>query len=176
MSRKINVLMPEPITLMDDESSQNGRNRSDSTGLNQNFNFQRAQVSDCTVVNGEHGAKFAVWKVTLVLQPSDYNASYYPRIVAYKRYSDFYQFRQQIIRQCKEAHENAIEIPQLPPRVKWYETWRYQDINLNKVWLAKRRQGLEYFLNHILLNNEIVTIAKDLIISFIEKQPVANIS
>lgn len=176
MNHKINVLTPEPITLVDDDSLSStrdddaARSRSNSSAVNQNFNFQKAIVSDCTIVNGENGAKFAVWKVTLFLQPSSENVTYYPRIISYMRYSDFYNFRELLIRRCKETQGPVIDIPKLPPRIKWYESWRYQDVNLNKIWLAKRRQGLDYFLNHILLNNAIVTVAKDLIISFLESR------
>lgn len=160
---------------MEDESSSAPRSRTNSLGsTDRDFVFQRAHVTDCTIVNGENGAKFAVWKVSLVMQPSAGQDPYHPCIVVYKRYSDFYQFREQLIRQCQEAHLSNLDLPQLPPRVKWYESWRYQDVNLNKAWLAKRRQGLDYFLNKVLLNQEIVTAARELIVGFLDKQPATN--
>ena len=30
---------------------------------------QKAHVSDCTIVNGDHGTKFAVWRITVFLEP-----------------------------------------------------------------------------------------------------------
>lgn len=177
LSRKISVLMPEPITLMDDEHSNHESGSADGEDvLNQNFTFLRAHVSDCTIVNGENGSKFAVWKLSLVLQSLDNDGVYRPCIDVYKRYSDFYRFRESLVRQCKESDLHRIDIPPLPPRVKWYETWRYQDVNLNKVWLAKRRQGLDYFMNKVLLNSAVIAIARDLIFKFLEERTVSESS
>ncbi|AQZ17915.1 YPT35 (YHR105W) [Zygosaccharomyces parabailii] len=158
---KINVLMPEPISLVDDEAEVHD--------LNRNFSLQRCQVSDCTIVNGENGTKFAVWKVTLLLHPSACHSQlYYPRVETYRRYSDFCKFREQLIARCIGAHRPNIDVPMLPSRVKWYETWHYQEINLDRNWLSKRRQGLEFFLNHVLLNDELVELARDLVVKFLE--------
>lgn len=170
LSRKVEVLSPEPIRLVDDEQSNRESGLSEAEdALNQNFTFLRAHVTDCTVVNGENGCKFAVWKVSLVLQSFDHNNAYRPCIDVYKRYSDFFHFREALVRQCKEANLRAVDIPQLPPRVKWYETWRYQEVNLDKRWLAKRRQGLDYFMNKVLLNSTILASARNLIIKFLEE-------
>lgn len=167
--------MPEPITLMDDETaSQSPRSRSNSLDANDTFTFHRAQVTDCTVVNGENGSKFAVWKVSLAMQPCQGPETYHPSIVIYKRYSDFYRFRELLVRQCQESQLSTVDIPRLPSRVKWYESWRYQDVNLNKVWLAKRRQGLDYFLNKVLLNHQLVAANRELVTEFLDRQPEVN--
>lgn len=175
LSRKVNVLMPEPITLMDDERSiQESMSGEAEDASDQNFTFLKAHVTDCTVVNGENGSKFAVWKVSLVLQSFDHNGAYRPCIDVYKRYSEFHKFRESLVRKCKEADLHTVDIPRLPPRVKWYETWRYQDVNLNKVWLAKRRRGLDYFMNKVLLNSTLVSTARDLIVKFLEETAITK--
>lgn len=159
---KVHVLTPEPISLTDDESHV--RN------LNQTYSLQKCQVTDCTIVNGENGTKFAVWKVTLLLHPQDTTsqAVYYPRVETFRRYSDFCRLRERLVERCSDAHRPNIDVPLLPPGVKWYDTWHYQEINLDRTWLSKRRQGLEFFLNHVLLNGELVTLARDLVVKFLE--------
>ncbi|GAV46685.1 hypothetical protein ZYGR_0A02790 [Zygosaccharomyces rouxii] len=159
---KVDILMPEPISLMDDESQV--RN------LNQIYSLQRCQVSDCTIVNGENGTKFAVWKITLLLHPQDTASQqvYYPRVETFRRYSDFCQLREQLIKRCIDEQRPNIDVPELPPGVKWYDVWRYQEINLNRKWLSKRRQGLEFFLYHVLLNGELISLARDLVVKFLE--------
>ena len=96
MSDKISFLPPEPIQLLDEDSTEpeldidsqqenegpiSASNSNDSTShsndcgatitrtrprrsssINANFSFQKAHVSDCTIVNGDHGTKFAVWR------------------------------------------------------------------------------------------------------------------
>lgn len=163
MNGKISVLTPEPIKLVEEDSVDDLTN----SGSSFSFSFLKAHVSDCTIVNGENGAKFAVWKVTLILQDNQGNAACNPRITTYMRYSEFVQFREELIQKSPTEH---MEIPKLPPSVKWYESWRYQDVNLNKKWLAKRRQGLEFFLNHVLLNKGLNPIARALILEFIDKK------
>lgn len=158
---KVNVLMPEPISLADDEAQVHD--------LNDNFSLQRCQVSDCTIVNGENGTRFAVWKVTLLLHPAGCSSKvYFPRVETYRRYSDFCRFREQLVQCCLDAHRPNIDVPALPAGVKWYEAWHYQEINLNHNWLSRRRQGLEFFLNHVLLNDELVSLARDLVVKFLE--------
>ncbi|QLL33163.1 hypothetical protein HG536_0E00730 [Torulaspora globosa] len=158
----MNVLAPEPITLADDESAS-------SLGPTAALNVLRAHVTDCTVVSGENGSKFAVWKVTLELQRPDAPADGHPSVAIYKRYSEFRRFRDQLARRCP-----ASDLPQLPPRVSWYQSWRYQDVNLDRAWLARRRQGLDYFLNKILLDQTLVAANRELIVRFLEPQPAAN--
>lgn len=154
--------MPEPISLTDNESQ--------ARNLNQLYSLQKCQVGDCTIVNGENGTKFAVWKVTLLLHPQDTasQSAYYPRVETFRRYSDFCQLREQLVRRCADSQRANIDVPKLPPGVKWYDIWRYQEANLDHNWLSKRRQGLEYFINHVLLNGELIVLARDLVVKFLE--------
>lgn len=154
--------MPEPISMTDDEAQ--------ARNLNKAYSLQKCQVTDCTIVNGENGTKFAVWKITLFLQPQDTTSqrAYYPRVETFRRYSDFDQFRGLLIKRCIDKNRPHIDVPELPPAVKWYDLWRYQEINLDRNWLSKRRQGLEFFLCHVLLNEDLIAIARDLIVKFLE--------
>lgn len=104
MNDKISFLPPEPIQLLDEDSTEpeldidsqqenegpiSASNSNDSTShsndcgatitrtrprrsssINANFSFQKAHVSDCTIVNGDHGTKFAVWRITVFLEPN----------------------------------------------------------------------------------------------------------
>ncbi|CAI4053299.1 hypothetical protein SUVZ_15G2600 [Saccharomyces uvarum] len=205
MNDKISVLPPEPIQLLDEDttepefeidsqqeneepvtttdSNSYGSGQSTpitrtrprrSSSINANFSFQKALVSDCTIINGDHGTKFAVWRITVLLEPnlkvvSAQRESY--KIQTYRRYSDFVKLREHILTRIKTAKpEKAhyLQIPNLPPSVQWYSTWKYQQVNLNRDWLAKRQRGLEYFLNHVILDSQLVEIAKDILIQFLE--------
>ncbi|KAL3232321.1 Endosomal/vacuolar adapter protein YPT35 [Nakaseomyces bracarensis] len=174
MTNKILVLDPEPITLLDNDdntmatitSTQSRR----SSIANSNFYFEKVFVSDCTIVSGEeHTPKFAVWKVTVVMHPlnSTHTGSFHIR--TYKRYSDFVKFRECLLDRIREERPQSVkEIPALPPTVKWYYYgWKYDEVNLDKNWLAKRRKGLELFINQVLLNSHVMEIAKDLVIQFL---------
>ncbi|AJU18443.1 BCN_G0025710.mRNA.1.CDS.1 [Saccharomyces cerevisiae] len=208
MNDKISFLPPEPIQLLDEDSTEpeldidsqqenegpiSASNSNDSTShsndcgatitrtrlrrsssINANFSFQKAHVSDCTIVNGDHGTKFAVWRITVFLEPNlkafaAKRESY--KIQTYKRYSDFVRLRENLLTRIKTAKPeklNCLQIPHLPPSVQWYSSWKYQEVNLNKDWLAKRQRGLEYFLNHIILNSSLVKMTKDILIQFLE--------
>ncbi|QLQ80722.1 hypothetical protein HG537_0E00750 [Torulaspora globosa] len=152
------VLAPEPIELVDDDST---------SPANDGFAVVRAQVTDCTIVTGEEGCKFAVWKVTLVLQPHD-DTRCRTTISLFKRYSQFRRLHDQLVQRCREAGLPA-QLPQLPPRVSWYRSWRYQEANLDRSWLARRRQGLDYFVNKILLDQSLVNAHRELIEEFLER-------
>ncbi|QHS73743.1 Ypt35p [Saccharomyces paradoxus] len=208
MNDKISILPPEPIQLLDEDttepeveidsqqeneglisvSNSNGSSSGSndcgaritrtrprrSSSINANFSFQKAHVSDCTIVDGDHGTKFAVWRITVFLEPN-LNAfaakreSY--KIQTYKRYSDFVKLREDLLTRIKTVKPeklHCLQIPSLPPSVQWYSSWKYQQVNLNKDWLAKRQRGLEYFLNHIILNSGLVEMAKDILIQFLE--------
>ncbi|EHN02041.1 Ypt35p [Saccharomyces cerevisiae x Saccharomyces kudriavzevii VIN7] len=208
MNDKISILPPEPIQLLDEDttepefevdsqqeneeptstSNSNGNNSNGSdwgtsiirtrprrgSSINANFSFQKAHVSDCTIINGDHGTKFAVWRITVFLEPnltvfSAQKESY--KIQTYRRYSDFVKLRENLLTRIQTAKPEKLhflQIPHLPPSVQWYSTWKYQQVNLNKDWLAKRQRGLEYFLNHVILNSGLVEIAKDILIQFLE--------
>ncbi|SCV16185.1 probable PX domain-containing protein YPT35 [Nakaseomyces glabratus] len=88
--------------------------------------------------------KFAVWKVTAVLHPLNPNSSGSYRIHTYRRYSDFVEFRNALL--------DRLEI---------------QRDQSQQGMLANRRKGLELFINQVLLNGNIVDIAKDLVIQFL---------
>lgn len=162
----MNVLAPEPIALVDDGSSDDESTSSPGTD---GFAVVRAHVTDCTVVSGENGCDFAVWKVTVVLALADGRCS----VALYKRYSEFRLLRDQLARRCREARLPA-ELPQLPPRVSWYRCWHYQEANLDREWLARRRQGLDSFLNKILLDQQLVAANRELIASFLEPSEAAQ--
>lgn len=177
MPSNILVLDPEPITLLDNDdntakttaSAQSRR----SSVANQNFYFERVFVSDCTIVSGEeHTPKFAVWKVTAVMHPLNPTHDGSFQIKTYKRYSDFVRFREQLLDKVRDKRPQSLkEIPELPPAVKWYYYgWKYDEVNLDKKWLAKRRKGLELFINQVLLNNHVMEIARDLIIQFLRSK------
>lgn len=163
MNQKISVLTPEPIKLVEDD----GVDEATSSENEWKSSFQRVYVSDCTIVNGENGTKFAVWKVTMILQNSQENTACCSSVVTYMRYTDFANFRDVLLQRAPSQH---TEIPNLPPKVKWYDAWRHQDVNLNKNWLARRRQGLEFFLNHVMLNRDLFDIAKELILEFMDRK------
>ena len=203
MNDKISILPPEPIQLLDEDTTEAefevdsqqeneeplSTSNSDSnnscsndrgptftrtrprrsSSINSSFSFQKAHVSDCTIVNGDHGTKFAVWRITIFLEPNSNvvaakKESY--KVQTYKRYSDFVKLRDDLLTRLKTAKPeklHCLQIPKLPPSVQWYSTWKYQQVNLNKDWLAKRQRGLEYFLNHTILNSGLVEIAKDIL-------------
>lgn len=164
MSQRINFLPPEPISLVDNE-----HHREESpvqAHFRQTLQFKQIIVGDCTIVNSNQTNKFSVWQVELVLAPTDRSGGSSPRIQLYKRYSDFENLRNRLIQALpSELHQS---IPSLPPKVRWYESWRYQDVNFDKKWLAKRRAGLEYFLNQVLLNERVVNSARTCIRNFLE--------
>ncbi|KAH7580576.1 PX domain-containing protein YPT35 [Nakaseomyces glabratus] len=169
MADKVAVLDPEPITLLDTEDEPGISQSRRSSIANSNFYIERAFVTNCTIISGERSTpKFAVWKVTAVLHPLNPNSSGSYRIHTYRRYSDFVEFRNALLDRVRTKRPTSVsEIPELPPPVKWYYSWKYNEINLNREWLANRRKGLELFINQVLLNGNIVDIAKDLVIQFL---------
>lgn len=176
MTSKILVLDPEPISLLeqDDNTARTiTSTQSRSSVANSNFYFERAFVSDCTIVAGEERTpRFAVWKVTAVMHPLNpaHDGSF--QIQTYKRYSDFVKFREQLLERIRDRMPQSVnEIPALPPPVKWYYYgWNYDKVNLDKRWLARRRRGLELFTNQVLLNNHVMEIARDLVIQFLRSR------
>lgn len=198
---KIQVLAPEPITLLPSELEGNSdtsgnpgtpaasttrRNRAKSAA-NNNFNFAKVSVTDCTVVKGDNGSQFAMWKITVFLQPSDalVASSQRPKVASpqlhiYKRYSDFVKLRSAIIARASAQGDTPktvlllSKIPKLPPGIPWYEAWQYQKLNLDKKWLIERRMGLEMFLNSVILNRDIVALCRSEILQFLEHQPLGS--
>ncbi|SMN18105.1 similar to Saccharomyces cerevisiae YHR105W YPT35 Endosomal protein of unknown function [Maudiozyma saulgeensis] len=191
IQNKIKILAPEPITLLQNEennelqiSSLSGiprRKHRANSSVNDNFNFSKINVTDCTILKGDNNSRFAMWKITIVLQPSEMliertkNAQVAcPQVQTFKRYSDFVIFRNKIVSKIMnngETPENILllsKIPKLPPKIPWYEIWQYQKANYNKKWLIERRIGLENFLNGIMLNQNIVQICRSEILRFLE--------
>ncbi|CAL9729661.1 endosomal/vacuolar adapter protein Ypt35p [Monosporozyma unispora] len=205
MSDKLTFLPPEPIKLIDEEADEseelllqhNGDNhnpsistfditnrRRSNSAINSKYNFLKAFIGNSTVIRGNNGSKYMVWKITIVLKPrirnintdQDHIAS--PQIEIYKRYSEIDQFRTDLVNHInmlkqQDNPDNVrlnltnIKIPELPPKVPWYDMWQYNDVNFNKKWLLKRRKGIEYFLNYVLLNKYIVESCQEIIKSFI---------
>lgn len=200
---KIQVLAPEPITLLPSEvdGSSNstaagtgngevgaqphapGRRRRASSAANRNFNFSRVSVTDCTIVKGDNGSQFAMWKISVLLQPSEALQATAerpkvasPQLHIYKRYSDFVSLRAALVDRISAQGDGPktvlllSKIPKLPPKVPWYEAWKYQTLNFDKKWLIERRMGLEVFLNGVILNRDIVELCRPEILQFLEHQ------
>lgn len=198
MQNNIQILAPEPITVLpsyEGEAISNmgpavsPRKHRTNSSVNDNFNFARACVTDCTIVTGDNNVKFAMWKITIFLQPSDTLVANdtkpkvaSPQIQIYKRYSDFVSFRSIIVNKIKSREQTTKvqlllpKIPTLPGGVPWYKAWKYQKVNLNKKWLIERRIVLEMFLNGIILNRDIVEICHKEILTFLEHQSTATSS
>lgn len=144
--------------------------------INNSINFSRVQVSDCIIISGDDNTKFAVWKITVRLeQSSKITKSRKPvvsrQIHVYRRYSAFVQFRDELIRIIRLKRPNSeIPVPPLPPGVPWYDIWQYQEVNLEKGWLNKRRKGLEFFMNSVLLNKTIVDLCQGTIRTFLQRR------
>ncbi|CCH58159.1 hypothetical protein TBLA_0A03600 [Henningerozyma blattae CBS 6284] len=182
MSQKISIIPPEPITLINNETTNAYDSQYSKTLSTNGLALYKVTVSDCTIVKGSNGGEFAVWKVTVLLTKEDSSSSQednnnvlqemnYRKIQVYRRYSDFELFRKQIIDRLKEQQQvgKVVNLPSLPPKVPWYDLWKYQDINLDKKWLNNRQRGLNHFLNHILLDVEIRRVSKDIIIKFLNR-------
>lgn len=204
MSDKLTFISPEPIQLLegDQEGStddlvlpefvdENGIRPGTSTSVHSpkksrrrdpGFVFLKAFVGNSTMVSGDDGNKYMVWKVTIVLKPplnDDQRVTISPKIEVFRRYSDFVTLRNELVEHVKRLKQENIgnskiimkikniQIPDLPPRVPWYDLWQYNDVNLDSRWLLKRRRGLEYFLNYVLLDKYIVEFCRETIRSFL---------
>lgn len=181
MTERLTFLPPEPIKILneprdesDEELETTHNSASQTTQANKRLKFSSVKVSDCTIVTGDNGDRFAVWKITVFVAsrygPNPPTSSSptnipigSPQIQTYKRYSDFVAFRNSIMNKLGDR----MEIPSLPPGVPWYDSWKYQDVNFDKKWLAKRRRGLERFLEQVLLDRELVLLAKNEIRTFL---------
>lgn len=137
--------------------------------LNEEFNFLRVQINDCTMVKGIQGNTFAVWKITVLLQTKNtYNELVTNTIEFYRRYSEFVNFREQLVKRSQYYNFNC-NIPKLPPKLPWYCILHYEADNLNKKWLIKRQKGLNAFINGVIMHKDVVEHLKDLIIQFIKQ-------
>ncbi|CAL9734640.1 endosomal/vacuolar adapter protein Ypt35p [Monosporozyma servazzii] len=166
-------------------STDGNTNRHKSDGAkNSKYSISKAFIGYATVTGGDGGSKYTVWKITIVLKPRIRNSNnaqdhaVSPQIEIYKRYSDFDQFRNDLWNRIEMLKQQPnqdtirsslmnIKIPELPPKVPWYDMWQYNDVNFNNKWLLRRRKGLEYFLNYVLLDKYIVESCPDIIKAFI---------
>ncbi|AET40252.1 Ypt35p Ecym_5509 [Eremothecium cymbalariae DBVPG len=163
----INFLAPEPIRLMDDSDSDDSDNNCKQTH-GALLQIKSAHIVGCTTINADRyddkssQCKFTVWTIEAEFQTTDT-----PRVIRLsKRYSDFVDFRELLLAHLPTRLQTAV--PKLPPQVKWYNAWRYQDANFNKLWLCQRRDGLNYFLDQVLLNHTVVSHAPAVIQKFLE--------
>lgn len=159
MPQSIQFLAPEPINLVNNEPSSD-----EVTGSS--LHFKNITVGSCTIVNSQNN-KFSVWQLEVTLSPTGTSGAGSPHIRVYKRYTDFELFREKLLRSLTPALRPCV--PQLPPKVSWYESWHYGQANFKSSWLARRRAGLEYFLNQVLLNDKVLTEALPCVKEFLEK-------
>ncbi|SCU85705.1 LAME_0D02410g1_1 [Lachancea meyersii CBS 8951] len=160
MPHNFKFLAPEPINLVNNESTSD-----DDENLGPSLHFGNVTVGDCTIVNSEKN-KFTVWQIEFTVSPAKPSERGCPKIHVYKRYTDFVVFREQLLRRLPP--DMAANVPELPPKVSWYDSWRYEDANFKSSWLARRRAGLELFLNQLLLNDRLLGAALGLVKSFLE--------
>ncbi|CCF58144.1 hypothetical protein KAFR_0D04970 [Kazachstania africana CBS 2517] len=166
MNDKITFLPPEPITLLDEENDEEDGHETrvrSSSAVNAAFRICKISVDNFTMVKGDKGTKFGVWKVTSILEHRQKGGN--RSIETFRRYSDFVILRENILVNLQGTN---IKIPELPSTVPWYKCWKYQEINYDHTWLNERRKGLEYFINFVILNERIFNVCKDLIITFLK--------
>lgn len=136
MSKKLNLLPPEPIQLLDDETIEDdiGLNNNKvlnpnkivnyetyNCKINSNYVFSKVFVGNSTLVRGDrNGTEYIVWRITLILKPQrelsnkrDNIVIASPRFDIYKRYSEFEKFRNDLI-----SHLNLLKKQGLPENVK----------------------------------------------------------
>ncbi|SCU93106.1 LAMI_0E13234g1_1 [Lachancea mirantina] len=160
MGHTVQFLAPEPISLVNNEPCAG------DTALAGALRFKHITVGDCTIVNTQW-SRFAVWQIELVLCATATTGGTNPRIYVYKRYTDFVRFRARLL-DALPASLRA-NVPDLPPKVSWLESWQYDNVNLNNKWLARRRAGLDLFLNQVLLNDTLLSKAIGCVREFLEK-------
>ncbi|CEP60682.1 Ypt35p LALA0_S01e16556g [Lachancea lanzarotensis] len=159
MPHDFKFLAPEPINLAINEPTSDD-------SLVPTLHFQNVTVGGCTIVNSLNN-KFTVWQVELTLASNGPSERGSPKINVYKRYTDFVVFRERLIRELPLVLR--ANVPGLPPKISWYDALRYEDANFQSSWLARRRAGLELFLNQLLLNDKMLEAAVELVKRFLEK-------
>ena len=176
---KLTKIAPEPLTVLN-HTSQGDHSTAALLGDGVPF---KVCISDYITVRGDDGSKFTSWKVTAFVRGN----SSVTRIRTYKRYSDFLQLRRALLERLLRCHDGddddydtttaatgetapsvELELPELPPKVAWYDSWHYNEVNFDKKWLAERQRGLERFLNGILQNREIVRLCRAEIVAFFQ--------
>ncbi|KAL6852023.1 Phox homologous domain-containing protein [Trichoderma novae-zelandiae] len=119
-----------PITLRDNDNSDDDRNSACWA--------KSVEITDYIVVNGSNtniGA-FVVWNVRVETLSGSY-------MNIRKRYSEFDDFRQKL---TSSFPNFKAAVPELPPKSAIFK--------FRPKFLEKRRAGLQYFLNCIMLNPE----------------------
>ncbi|SCU85326.1 LAFA_0D15082g1_1 [Lachancea sp. 'fantastica'] len=159
MPHDFKFLAPEPINLANNESTSDDR-------LVPTLHFENVTVGGCTIVNSQNN-KFTVWQVDLTLASSGPLERGNPKIHVNKRYRDFVVFREKLMQELPPVLRTNV--PELPPKISWYDALRYEDANFKSSWLARRRAGLELFLNQLLLNDKMLEAALELVKRFLEK-------
>lgn len=158
-----------PHTIRKKRSFTNSIRSRTVTPLNDQANFLRVQVVDCTMVKGIQGNTFAVWKIKIMLETKNTNNEMIASTIEiYRRYSEFVNFREQLMKRC-QYYKFDCDIPRLPPKLPWYYLLNYEKDNLDRNWLVKRQMGLNSFLNDVIMNKEILNQFKDLILQFIKQ-------
>ncbi|AMD19170.1 HBR269Wp [Eremothecium sinecaudum] len=149
MTPGIQFLPPEPIKLVDASEAADSDCESNNS---QNLRITAVDIRICSEVTDTdiraplRQSRFTLWTINIQVKTKDGRRV----IQLQKRYSDFVRFRERLL--LKLPRRLLGYIPDLPPTVKWYDAWRYNDVNFDKCWLANRRAGLQYFLNQVFLN------------------------
>ncbi|SCV06132.1 LANO_0H22804g1_1 [Lachancea nothofagi CBS 11611] len=159
MPHNIKFLAPEPINLVNNESSSEEL-------MTPSLHFRDIRVGNCTIVNSQNN-KFTVWQIEVTLAPTGISGRSSPKIHIYKRYTEFEAFREKMMQTL--SADLRPNVPPLPPKLSWYDAWRYEDANFKSGWLARRRAGLELFLNTLLLNDKILLEGVECIKEFLKK-------
>ncbi|KAH3672396.1 hypothetical protein WICMUC_004232 [Wickerhamomyces mucosus] len=124
METALTHVPPVPIQLNDE-----------STELSKQTHIQDVHIGEATIVKGTNGSKFTSYSLVITLSSG-------VNIKIMKRYSEFEALAKQLM---KIYPNRLIEIPKLPPK-------NYLGNNFSNEFLNKRRRGLEFFTNAVLLN------------------------
>ncbi|GME68096.1 unnamed protein product [Ambrosiozyma monospora] len=132
----LEILAPVPITL-EDHSESGAHNDEHASTL---FNNGDIWCVNCFVgepytIEGTNGGKYTLWQIELDTVRGG-------RIRIRKRYSDFVKLRDQLM----SKYGRQTVVMGLPPK-----TVVLQD-RFNKMFLEKRRKGLDYWLHSVVLN------------------------
>lgn len=121
---KLKELAPVPIQMIENDLEEEDAN----------IWCKNASIGEYTVITGSNNQKFVVWTITIETAKNQ-------RIIIRKRYNDFVKLRELLV---SKYPNHIVEIPKLPSKSVL--------LNFESNFLAKRRNGLEFFTNSILLN------------------------
>ncbi|KAH3686713.1 hypothetical protein WICPIJ_002305 [Wickerhamomyces pijperi] len=154
MSTSLRQVSPEPIQLIinDDSDDTNSEGNQDqpsnetisSSTSNHNSPFhqhmphiQSVEIIEATILrDAKTGSKHTTY--TLLITSTKGQS-----LKLHKRYNDFVQLSQSLRAQYPQS---KIQIPKLPPKTLM------PGANFQVKFLERRRKGLEYFINSVLLN------------------------